>query len=77
MSNNTELKPCPFCSRELLEIQYGEHERRKSIYRYTAKVVCLNCFASVPNHGFDANYEDAKEKAIEAWNRRANYGKFD
>ena len=70
-----ELKPCPFCGRNLLDLQYEDREDRgRSVYRWTAKIVCLNCFGSAMTHGFEPTEEAAKQKAINAWNRRCNDG---
>lgn len=70
-----ELKPCPFCGEsELLKVEVIDHgeEKRPFGYRWTAKVVCLSCFASCGTHGFQHNEEDAKRMVKRAWNRRAN-----
>lgn len=70
-----ELKPCPFCGRNLLDLQYEDREDRgRSVYRWHAKIVCLNCFGSAMTHGFEPTEEVAKQKAIKAWNRRCNDG---
>lgn len=71
-----ELKPCPFCGRNLLDLEYTYRENRgQYMYRWTAKIVCLNCFGSAMTHWFEPTEEVAKQKAIEAWNRRAEDGK--
>lgn len=65
-----ELKPCPFCGEsEMLEVEAIDHgERKRPIgFRWTAKVVCLNCFASC---GTQHNEENGKRMAIRAWNTR-------
>lgn len=58
---NTELKPCPFCG--------GEAEKKK--YRFQNKLVyvvmCSVCTSRSPMF-----LEEAKERAIIAWNRRAD-----
>ena len=70
-----ELKPCPFCGRNSLDLQYTYREDRgQYMYRWTAKIVCLNCFGSAMTHGFEPTEEVAKQKAIEAWNRRCEDG---
>ena len=68
-----ELKPCPFCG--------GEASiKEQTVYVYNAIFAhCKNCkarvmeyFADAPNiHGVTLGREKAIEKAIEAWNRRA------
>lgn len=65
-----ELKPCPFCGEDrMLDVQASERDGRSDC-KYTAKVVCLNCFASACIHGFDWFEDEAKDKAVRAWNRR-------
>ena len=68
-----ELKPCPFCG--------GEASiREQTIYLYKAIYAhCTNCkarvmeyFSDAPNiDGVTLGKEKATQKAIEAWNRRA------
>lgn len=68
-----ELLPCPFCGEsELLKVEAIDHgeEKRPFGFRWTAKVVCLNCFASCGTHGFQHNEENGKRMAIRAWNTR-------
>ena len=69
-----ELKRCPFCGSEMLDVEVKEHtkENRPFGYRFTAKVICLECFASCGTHGFQRNEFDGKRMAIRAWNRRVN-----
>lgn len=65
-----ELKPCPFCGESrMLEIRSKERKDRDKC-KFTAEVVCLRCFVTACNHSFDWFEEEAKEKAINAWNRR-------
>lgn len=74
---NSELKSCPFCGEnELLEVEAIDHgeEKRPFGCRWTAKVVCLNCFASCGTHGFQHNEENGKRMAIRAWNTRTQKG---
>lgn len=68
-----ELLPCPFCGEsEMLQVEAIDHgeEKRPFGFRWTAKVVCLNCFASCETHGFQHNEENGKRMAIRAWNTR-------
>ena len=58
MSNNTELKPCPFCGGKNIEIVKG---------KYFWRGTCCSCGATSP-------YSHYKKTAIEAWNRRATDG---
>lgn len=70
-----ELKPCPWCRKnDLLECEATEHgeEKRPHGCRWTAKVTCLRCSASINTHGFHWTEEEAKADAIEAWNRRVS-----
>ena len=69
-----ELKPCPFCGGEMLKIEVNDHgtEKRPFGFRFTAKVICLDCFASCGTHGFEHNEEAGKRMAVRAWNRRAD-----
>ena len=74
-----ELKPCPFCGCEATL-------KEQHIYVYEAIFVhCKNCKARVMEYFSDApdmdgvmlGREKATEKAIQAWNRRAEDGKAD
>ena len=53
-----ELKPCPFCGRELLSI-----EGWKDLFW----IECFNCQTEGPSG-------ETKAEAIEAWNRRTENG---
>ncbi|MBQ1453756.1 MAG: Lar family restriction alleviation protein [Ruminococcus sp.] len=55
---NNELKPCPFCS--------GKVNKKISPMFGTVMFVCERCGADVCFYGAEFG-----EKAIEAWNRRA------
>jgi Lar family restriction alleviation protein len=58
-----ELKPCPFCGgKALLE----EFIVRKG---FEACIVCADCLVSMPTTTYDTEKE-ARERAIEAWNKR-------
>ena len=59
-----ELKPCPFCGGEAKL----DHLVKSSI------VWCKCCMASTKSMEFSPEYA-SDEKAIEAWNRRAEDGK--
>lgn len=68
-----ELKSCPFCGEsELLKIEATDHgeEKRPFGFKWSAKVVCLNCFASCGTHGFQHDIEAGVRMAIRAWNTR-------
>lgn len=80
-----ELKPCPFCgSNELIIDVSGAIQRKRKVIEYTAYVECAQCFAKGGavmeelkihlfggNIEFDTIDEKFKERAIEAWNKRA------
>ena len=56
-----KLKPCPFCG----GLAWVQH-----CFYQTAEVVCVNCGAK----GTACCGENNEERAIEAWNRRADNG---
>ena len=68
-----ELKPCPFCGHKAsmkhgcynLFGAYGTVDDDRKWFG----VYCFECGVSQPKRKYDA-----KEKAIEAWNRRADDG---
>ena len=57
---NERLKPCPFCACEYIEIY-----KTDKIGLYIAQ--CMIC-------GAKSGIRENAERAIEAWNRRANNG---
>ena len=59
-----ELKPCPFCG-GVAYVQYN--------FYLTAEVVCSNCGSK----GTACCGVNIDERAIEAWNRRADNGQTD
>ena len=71
MSENIELKPCPFCAASDLSVAYTKtvfQNYTQSMY-YTVKIKCRKCGANVS--GVDAWAEcDAFRFAVEAWNIR-------
>jgi Lar family restriction alleviation protein len=64
-----ELKPCPFCGKTHIIVDVVERNDRAKC-KWTATVFCAHCFGEASNHGFDWTEEEAKQKAINAWNRR-------
>lgn len=58
-----ELKPCPFCGNNYLNIQSGQIYDNYWVY-------CGQC-------GVKTRKTDTKEETIEVWNRRANNAKTD
>ena len=70
---HNELKPCPFCGGEAVlrnETEMVGFGSCDDIYF----VKCVICEAQGSKFGVWAG-KNRKEKAIEAWNRRANDGK--
>ena len=59
-----ELKRCPFCNSDQLEIKEVVPEYSVDIPFPDYKIVCLTCNASTGLYG-------AKKAAISAWNKRA------
>lgn len=76
-----ELKPCPFCGSEAVIKAVNKS------YGFTIWCQCKdgNCTARTAGYCTDTNNEDnslenienCKNKAVKAWNRRANDGKTD
>ena len=62
MTANKELKPCPFCGSENLEILGGDDIDKLTL------ISCDNCGATVA-------FEKKTISAKNAWNRRANNDK--
>jgi len=54
------LKPCPFCGGQPMEVIEMEYDDSIPIYGYT--IECPDCTCDIE--------EDSEEEAIEAWNRR-------
>ena len=74
-----ELKPCPFCGGEC-KIKAAE----KEYIGFTIWCECENCHAQASGYCPDMKKEDTaivnidscRNKAVEAWTRRANDGKI-
>ena len=61
-----ELKPCPFCGSEEIQVRKVTGMFGRSAYARTRKyVLCEKCRARTFDYA-------TKPLAIEAWNRRAN-----
>lgn len=58
-----ELKPCPFCGGKAVDLVIGDTSRLTYVF-------CKECRARGATFGTCATY-CATDKAIEAWNRRA------
>ena len=80
-----ELKPCPFCGGEAVVKWAHPFFMLKKFHNRYVFAGCVKCNCATPmfnanNHTRspifnDVNTERAKDKAIEAWNRRAEDGK--
>ena len=66
-----ELKSCPFCGKSHIIIDSTEREDRPKC-RWHTRVFCADCFGEASSPGFEWTKEEAEEKAIKAWNRRAS-----
>lgn len=76
-----ELKPCPFCGSKYVKVKQcdADHVLKKYHGKYFAG--CVNCGITTPLFNWnktrsplinESNKNKAREKAINAWNRRAN-----
>lgn len=61
-----KLKPCPFCGYDMSLIYSDPLWDGCPPCYVSYKIVCANCSATIKR--------STEEKAIEAWNRRANDG---
>lgn len=61
MTNDTELKPCPFCGSEA---KY--HYRDVPLSKWRHAIVCVSSSC-----GMEGPIESSKPGAVELWNRRA------
>jgi hypothetical protein len=72
-----ELKSCPFCGKDVAEItncmELGECKHFESCPA-TEPYVCVVCNMHEGGCGASSGYYDSAEKAIAAWNRRAEEG---
>jgi Lar family restriction alleviation protein len=66
-----ELKPCPFCGGEAKHISFIDLRCHKP----ACTITCTNCNATIDNFVSDDHTFSYKDKATEAWNRRAEDGK--
>ena len=60
-----ELKPCPFCGDDKIKVMMRNPWHGENITYY---VICYHCGSRTALH-------DENQRAIEAWNRRAEDGK--
>ena len=79
MSENVELKPCPFCGGENIEFctckeleDCANYEKCQSISFGDLQFMfyIIVCNKNKGGCGASSGYYPTKEKAIEAWNRR-------
>lgn len=72
----TKIKPCPFCGGRA----YLERSHRAFIDAETAKVTFVRCTVcnarsgrvNIADYGRTSSSIEASNKAVAAWNRRAN-----
>ena len=69
MESKTELKPCPFCGGNNIELRYGYSYGRPNFH---GKARCLDCNAVKHSLLSSDTEEEAYQAAAAAWNRRAN-----
>ena len=79
----TELKPCPFCGSKAYFERWSSGKNESGAATYSFYIRCEKCGLYFPKTAFSvlveitnelkvsADFSEA-EKAIEAWNRRAN-----
>ena len=84
MADKTTLKPCPFCGGVKLDISEKSVARDYgTMVQYHVTVYCKTCHAygarvlteKVKSNVYPSpfvDFEKARERAIEAWNRRVN-----
>lgn len=70
----SELKPCPFCEKEIAEI--ADCKRLEECANFEEcpadePYVCVVCSMDKGGCGTSSGYYDSDEKAVAAWNRRA------
>lgn len=69
----SDLKPCPFCGKDIIIVHSVEREDRPKC-RWHTIVYCLFCFGQASTHGFHWTKKESEEVAIKAWNRRVTDG---
>ena len=72
-----KIEKCPFCGKEVAEISNCrelEECRHFEECPATEPYVCVVCNMHEGGCGASSGYYDSTEKAIVAWNRRANLG---
>ena len=70
MSEKVELKPCPFCGGQNIEVLKEKQDLDDLSFPFYAFV----CNCNKGGCGASSGYYPTLEKAIEAWNRRTDNG---
>ena len=65
-----ELKPCPFCGKQHLIVSSLEHNDRVNAWKWTADILCSDCFGEMGTHGFHTSEKEAIDDCVKNWNRR-------
>ena len=71
---DTKLKPCPFCGGEAVFFNFVDRDPRSVTATPVCQILCTNCKALMGNFVAEDSSFSYKDKATEAWNRRANDG---
>lgn len=70
-----KLKPCPFCGGEAEYISFVDDNVQAIIRKPACQIRCMNCKVIMGDFVAEDYSFSYKDKATEAWNRRAEDGK--